>query len=99
MVAMSEVIMLLAVILPVFTGILLPLLSFRSRRAMRIYLETAVCVNSGLVCLLLMDAPQRALTVFRFTHDLSITLGLDGMGAVYRGAGGIPLALCHAVFF
>ncbi len=98
MVAMSEVIMLLAVILPVFTGILLPLLSFRSRRAMRIYLETAVCVNSGLVCLLLMDAPQRALTVFRFTHDLSITLGLDGPGAVFAGLAAFlwPFAMLYS---
>ena len=88
---MREVMMLIVVLLPIFTGILLPLLSFRSKRAMWIYLEAAVCANSALVCRLLIAAPEKALTVFRFTHDLSITLRLDGPGAV--------LALCHAVRF
>ena len=89
--------MLIVVLLPMFTGILTPMLSFRSRKAMCIYLETAVCVNSLLVFWLLFHAPDKTLTVFRFTHDLSITLGLDGMGAVYGGLVAFlwPLALLY----
>ncbi len=75
--------MLLVVVLPVITGILLPFLPFRTKRAMWIYLETAVCVNSGLVFWLLFHAPDKTLTVFRFMHDLSITLRLDGPGSIF----------------
>ncbi len=85
MVAMREVMMLIVVLLPVFTALLLPLLSFRSRKAMWIYLETAVCANSVLVWWMLLHAPDKTLTVFRFMHDLSITLRLDGPGAVFAG--------------
>ncbi len=90
--------MLIVVLLPIFTGILLPLLSFRSKRAMWIYLEAAVCANSALVCRLLIAAPEKALTVFRFTHDLSITLRLDGPGAVFAGLVAFlwPFAMLYA---
>ena len=90
--------MLIVVILPIFTGILLPLLSFRGRRAMWIYLETAVCANSALVCWMLFHAPRGTITVFRFMHDLSITLRLDGPGAVFAGLVAFlwPFAMLYA---
>ena len=95
---MREVMMLIVVILPIFTGILLPLLSFRSKRGMWIYLEAAVCANSALVGWMLFHAPDNILTVFRFTHDLSITLRLDGPGAVFAGLVAFlwPFAMLYA---
>ena len=77
--------MLIVVLLPILRAFSCRCLSFRSKRAMWIYLEAAVCANSALVCRLLIAAPEKALTVFRFTHDLSITLRLDGPGAVFAG--------------
>lgn len=77
--------MLLVVVLPMLTGILLPFLPFRTKRAMWIYLETAVCLNSGLVFWLLFHGPDNTFTVFRFMHDLSITLRLDGPGGIFAG--------------
>lgn len=56
--------MLIVVLLPMFTAILLPFLSFRSRKALWIYLETAVCVNSALVWWMLFHAPDETLTVY-----------------------------------
>lgn len=82
---MNEVVMLIVVLLPLFAGILVKIVPFRSRRAMLIFMGTAVCVNSLLVLLLLLRRPEETLTVFRFTGNLSVTLRLDGMGAVFAG--------------
>nr|WP_297863967.1 proton-conducting transporter membrane subunit [uncultured Acetatifactor sp.] len=95
---MKEVMMLIVVILPIFTGILLPLLFFRTRKGMWIYLETAVCVNSLLVLWMLLHAPEGTLTVFRFTGNLSITLRLDGIGAVFVALAALlwPFAMLYS---
>ena len=55
---MREVMMLIVILLPLFAGILIPMLSFRSRKAMWIYLETAVGINSILVLWMLFHAPE-----------------------------------------
>lgn len=85
-------------LLPFFTGMLVPLLSFRSRKGMWIYLETAVCINSALVLWMLFHAPEGSLTVFRFTGSLSVTLRLDGLGAVFAAIAALlwPLATLYA---
>lgn len=95
---MNEVIMLIVVILPLFTGALLPLLSFQTRKAMWIYLETAVCINSLLVFWMLLAAPGESLTIFRFMGNLSVTLRLDGMGAVFAALAAFlwPLAMLYS---
>ena len=95
---MREIMMLIVVLLPFFTGMLVPLLSFRSRKGMWIYLETAVCINSALVLWMLFHAPEGSLTVFRFTGSLSVTLRLDGLGAVFAAIAALlwPLATLYA---
>ena len=95
---MSEVVMLLVVLLPIVTGILVKLVPFRSRKAMLIFMETAVCINSLLVLLLLLNRPEGTLMVFRFTGNLSVTLRLDGMGAVFAGMAAVlwPLAMLYS---
>ncbi|MCM1188627.1 MAG: proton-conducting membrane transporter [bacterium] len=82
---MNEIVMMAVVLIPMFGGILVPLLSFRSRRVMLIYMETAVILTSVLVFCLLLYRPEGTLTLFRFTGNLSITLRLDGPGGVYAG--------------
>lgn len=95
---MSEVFMLFAILLPLFGGILVPLFSFHSRRAMLIYMETVVILTSVLVFLLLLNRPEDTLTVFRFTGNLSITLRIDGPGGLYAGlvAALWPLAMLYS---
>ena len=90
--------MLIVILLPLFAGILTPMLSFRSRKAMWIYLETAVGINSILVLWMLFHAPENTLTVFRFMGNLSVTLRLDGPGAVFAGLAAFlwPLAMLYS---
>lgn len=95
---MSEICMLIAILLPLFGGILVPLLSFKSRRIMLIYMETVVVLTSVLMFLLLLGRPEEALTVFRFTGNLSITLRIDGLGGLYAGLVAFlwPLAMLYS---
>lgn len=95
---MRELIMLIVILLPMFTGILVPLLDFKTRKALCIYLETAVCINSLLVFWMLFHAPEGTLTIFRFMGDLSVTLRVDGLGSVFAGLSAFlwPFAMLYS---
>ena len=69
--------MLIVIIFPALLGISILLPPFRSRKSMMIVLEAGVILNSLLVFLMLLNQPEGALTVFRFTGDLSVTFQLD----------------------
>ena len=72
-----------AVLLPILAGALIPLLPFRSRRAMLVYIEAAVLVTSVLVFSILVRRPEDAFVLFRFTGNLSLSFRLDGLGSVF----------------
>lgn len=82
---MREIMMFIVILLPVITGILVPLLPFRQRKHMEIFLEGFVILNTLLVWWLLFNRPSEAFTLARFTGDLTITFKLDGMGMVFAG--------------
>ena len=77
---MNKVFMLIVVLLPMFSGALVPIIPFRSRKTMCVFIEISALVNSVLVFLLLWNSPGETLTVFRFTGNLSVTFRIDGMG-------------------
>ena len=80
---MSKIFLLIVVLIPLISGILVPLLPFKSRRAMLIFMEAAVVLNSVLVFCTLILGSGEALTIFRFTGNLSITLQADALGGLY----------------
>lgn len=95
---MKEVLMLVVILLPLLLGALIPLLPFRSRKAMCIFIEVGAVINSCLVFALLLHPPVDSLTVFRFTGNLSVTLRLDGLGMLFAGLVAFlwPLALLYS---
>jgi multicomponent Na+:H+ antiporter subunit D len=95
---MNAAILAVVVLLPIAAGILIPLLPFRSRTAMMVYIETAVLVNSILVITALTHRPDDAFVLFRFTGNLSISFRLDGLGTVFAGIVSVlwPLATLYA---
>lgn len=95
---MSEWFLLLVVLIPLVSAVLIPMLPFKKRNGRLIFMETAVIINSILVFAVLLNQPQEALTVFRFTGNLSITLKLDGIGGMYAGlvAALWPLAMLYS---
>lgn len=82
---MNPIMMLAVILIPVIGGGLLPLIPFRSRRQMEVYLETVVILTSLLVYSLLMNPPQTALAVVHFTNDLTISFRVDGMTMIFAG--------------
>lgn len=95
---MNEMIMLIVVMLPIVVGVSVWLIPFRDRRVMMIYLETGVVANSVLVFWMLLNRPEGALTVFRFTGNLSVTFQVDGMGAVFAALAAVlwPFAMLYS---
>ncbi len=78
--------MLIAVILiPVLTGVLVPVIPFRKRRHMEVFLEAGVVFNTLLVWSLLGHRPTDSFILAKFTGDLAIAFRVDGMGMVFAG--------------
>ncbi|MDD6616239.1 MAG: proton-conducting transporter membrane subunit [Lachnospiraceae bacterium] len=81
----STVLMVVAVLLPIAGGVLIPLLPFKKRLQMEIYIESVVLAVSALVIWLLFHRPEGIFTLFRFTGDLSISFHIDGLSTVFAG--------------
>ena len=86
------------IVIPMLAGILVPLLPFRKRSHMEIFLESLVILNSVLVWYLLFHHQDRIFTLAHFTGDLSVSFRVDGMGMVFAGLVSAlwPLATLYA---
>lgn len=95
---MSKIFLLIVILIPLISGILVPLLPFKSRRAMLIFMEAAVVLNSILVFCVLILGSGDSLTIFRFTGNLSITLQADGLGGLYAALAAFlwPFAMLYS---
>lgn len=76
---------LLVILIPIIAGIFVPLLHFKKRSHMEIFLECAVILNSILVWYLLLHHSDSTFLLAHFTGDLSISFKVDGMGMVFAG--------------
>lgn len=95
---MNEVIMPVVILLPVFCGALIPLLPFKNRKQMCIYIEGIVLLTAALVGFMLFHRPEGVFVLFRLSGDLSVSFRLDGLGTVFAGivAALWPLATLYA---
>lgn len=75
----------LVILIPIIAGIFVPLLHFKKRSHMEIFLECAVVLNSILVWYLLLHHSDSTFLLAHFTGDLSISFKMDGMGMVFAG--------------
>ena len=95
---MNSVIMPIVILLPIFCGAFVPVLPFKNRKQMEVYIEAAVVLNSVLVIWMLFHRPQEVFTMFRLTGNLSISFRLDGLGTVFAAIVSLlwPLASLYA---
>ncbi|MDD3795459.1 MAG: proton-conducting transporter membrane subunit [Lachnospiraceae bacterium] len=95
---MNEVILFLVVLLPVIGGILIPLLPYKNRKQMMVYIEVIVLLTSAAAFYMLFHRPSRGFTLIYFTGNLTIRFHLDGLGCVFVGllASLWPLATLYA---
>ena len=95
---MSQYWILAAILLPIAGGAFIPLIPFRSRNSMLIYIESITLLTSAVVWTLLMDGTTSVFHVVHFVNDLSISFKIDGMTMVFAGLISIlwPLATLYA---
>ena len=95
---MHIAIMITVVLLPILGGILIPMLPFHNRKQMLIYIEALVLVNSALIIAMLLDEPEEAFVLFRFTGDLRVSFHLDGLGRIFAAMAAVlwPLAVLYS---
>lgn len=95
---MNAIIMVVVVLLPMIAGVLIPLLPFKNRTQMMIYIETAVIITSALVIAMLFNRTEESLVLFRFTGNLNVSFRLDGLGTVFAGMVAVlwPLAVLYS---
>ena len=95
---MSQYWILAAIGLPVLGSLLIPVVPFRKRREMCLYIETLVLLTSAIVALLLAGGKTRVFEVVHFVGDLSISFKIDGMTMVFAGLIAVlwPLATLYA---
>ena len=88
----------IVILLPIFCGAFVPVLPFKNRKQMEVYIEAAVVLNSVLVIWMLFHRPQEVFTMFRLTGNLSISFRLDGLGTVFASIVSLlwPLASLYA---
>ena len=75
----------LVILIPIIAGALVPMLSFKKRCHMEVFLESAVILNSILVWYLLLHHSDSTFLLAHFTGDLSICFKVDGMSMVFAG--------------
>ena len=87
-----------AIALPILGAVGIPLIPFRNRRWMLVYIEALVLATSGIVCALLLNGKTDAFHVVHFVNKLSISFKIDGMTMVFAGLVSVlwPLATLYA---
>ncbi|MCM1127724.1 MAG: proton-conducting membrane transporter [Lachnospiraceae bacterium] len=73
------------ILIPILTGALVPLIPFKKRAHMEIFLETLIVINSILVWYMLIHHAESIFTLANFTGNLSISFRVDGMSMVFGG--------------
>ena len=89
---------LVAILLPILGGLLIPLLPFRKRRGMLLYIQAIVLAASCTVGVLLAGGTCEVFHVVHFVNELSISFKIDGLTMVFAGLIALlwPLATLYA---
>lgn len=95
---MNQYWILAAILLPIIGGAFLPLLPFKKRTHMMVYLELLTIITSVIVWGLLSGGTTEVFHVIYFIQDLSISFKIDGLTIVFAGLVSVlwPLATLYA---
>ncbi|MDO4519250.1 MAG: proton-conducting transporter membrane subunit [Eubacteriales bacterium] len=96
---MNQYWILAAILLPILGGALTPLLPFKKRNHMLIYLETITVITSAISLNLLLHGTMPKLEVVHFVKDLSISFKIDGMTMIFGGLVSVLWPFCMLYAF
>ena len=82
---MSSFWMLVAILIPIVGGGLIPLIKFTNRQVKCIYIEAVTLITSIIVFMLLIFRPAQPFVLFSFTGDLNVKFMIDGLGSIFTG--------------
>ncbi len=82
---MNKALLLIVILLPVLGGCCIPLIPWKKRKYMEVFLEGIVLLTSILVWWLLWHRPTDVFEVARFTGNLTIAFQIDGLSMVFAG--------------
>ncbi|MCR4655029.1 MAG: proton-conducting membrane transporter [Lachnospiraceae bacterium] len=82
---MSSFFLLIAVLLPILSGLAIPAAGLRDVKKRNRFIETMVIITSVIVLALLFNTPQDHFVFARFTRHLSLSLRIDGLSRVFAG--------------
>jgi len=97
-VVMRQLMVLAAMLLPVLGGVLVPVIPFKKRAHMMVFLETVMILTSVLVWGVLYGGVMEVFHVVYFVEGLSISFKIDGLTMVFAGLVSVlwPLATLYA---
>lgn len=95
---MSKYWILVAILLPIIGGVLVPLLPLKKKGQMKVYIEIVTIVTSLIVWGLILNGTTEAFHVVHFVKELSISFKIDGLTMVFAGLVATlwPLATLYA---
>ena len=95
---MSKYWILVAILLPIIGGVLVPLLPLKKKGQMKVYIESVTIVTSLIVWGLILNGTTEAFHVVHFVKELSISFKIDGLTMVFAGLVATlwPLATLYA---
>ena len=95
---MRQLMVLAAMLLPVLGGVLVPVIPFKKRAHMMVFLETVMILTSVLVWGVLYGGVMEVFHVVYFVEGLSISFKIDGLTMVFAGLVSVlwPLATLYA---
>lgn len=82
---MSKIMLFVIILVPILTGVLVPVIPFKKRRYMELFIEAMVILNTILVWAILLYEPEESFVLANFTGNLSIAFKVDGMAMVFAG--------------
>lgn len=83
---MNPYFILLSVLLPFIGSIVLLAKPFEENRmARQVYTFVLVLINTVIVYMLLLNRPEEAITLFKFTGNLAVVLKIDGLSCIFAG--------------
>lgn len=87
-----------AILFPILVGVSILTIGFKNRTTRQIYVMSAVVINSIITALLVIFRPSGEFTIISITDAMTISLKIDGLGAVFAGIVGFlwPIATLYA---
>lgn len=95
---MNSIFLLVALLIPLIGGALIPFLPFKNRKVFMIYTETITILTSVCVFSMIILKTDGIFTLVRFHNNLKIAFRLDGLSMVFGGliAGLWPFATLYS---